>query len=296
MRKVVPYVGAAFVLLWVTVCAAAPAQGVMATKFTREEVYVQSAEECAKFDSCDLKQIIFRTKDGTLKRDNSADLDMYWTKMYASYVTSTIAEIEKYAFVQFIRGCVFSSARLPDGKLDTYFGVVRPHMDVPEGLMLFQHLDWVVDSNDEDPVYSSDASSSDDRHFLYQWTVPHGAWDPDLVQGNLYGEKKPTFPQLYVTDLPASAVLFPDGRAQNSSLEFRMCLYKTADIPKKAAGSNVDFAQPIKCFEWEQSYVYDHEAKSWTRPRGVVPECQRPLSEEEATAAKILSEWFKHHP
>jgi hypothetical protein len=294
MHKRILCVGASFVLLGSAVCAATTTKN--ATGFTREEVYIQSKEKCIKFDSCDLKQIIFRTNDGSLKRESKDDLDMYWTKMYASYVTSSLAEIEKYAFVQFIRGCVFTSVMLPGGKVETLFNVVRVHGDVPEGKMLFRHPDWVVDSNDEDPVYSSDTSISDNRHFLYQWTLPHGAWNPDLAQGNLYGEKQVTFPQLYVTDRPTSAVLFSDGSAQNSSLEFRVCLYKTADIPKNGAGSDIDFAQPIKCFEWEQSYVYDHLSQSWTRPHGVVEECRRPLSEEEASVAKTLRDWFRRHP
>lgn len=293
MHKITPCIGAVFVLLGNAVYAATAANTKTATSFTHEEVYVQSPEECAKFDSCDLKQIIFRTNDGSLKRDNSADLDMYWTKMYASYVTKTLADIENYAFVQFIRGCVFSSEVLPDGTVATYFNVIRTHIDVPDGKMLFRHSDWVIDSNDEDPVYSSDLSYSADRHFFAQWTTPHGAWDPDLVQGNLYGEKRPAFPQVYVTDLPSPAVRFPDGVAQNASLEFRICLYKTADIPRRAMGSNIDFAQPIKCFEWNESFVYDHGAQSWERPIGVVAECRRPLTENEAAAAKALSTWHK---
>lgn len=289
MRKISLWsIGLALALFLSSASFAAPNRVTKTSSFTREEVYTPSKEECRKSDTCDLKQVIFRVQDIFMPKEDKDDIALYWTKMYASYVTNALSSIEKYAFVQFIRGCVFTSEMLPGGEVVTHLNVIRRHMDTPEEPTLFRHLDWVIDSEDADPVYSSGPGLSGNRHFFLQWTTPPGDWDPDLAQGNLYGEERPKLPQVYVTDFPMPARHDPDGSVRNSSLEFRVCLYKTADVPLATRGSDINFAAPIRCFEWNQSFVYNHEKNSWERPTGVVAECKRPFTKEEEKQLEAL--------
>lgn len=299
MRKMNVYacaVGLIFALAVVSALPAIPSETKRTPGYTREEIYTPPKEECEKFDICDLKLVILRTQDEVVSKIDEGGIDIYGTKMYASYVTDALSGIEKYAFVQFIRGCQFVSQLLPSGEVENYPNILRPYMDTPEGLALFRHPDWAIDSEHADPIQSSDPSLSDNRHFLLQWTTPPGAWNPDISQGNLYGEKRPKFPRVYVTDSPFSAVRYPDELVRNSSLEFRICLYKTADVPRVTSGNNIGFAVPIKCFEWDQSFVYNYGKKSWERPVGVVAECKRPLTKEEEAQSEVFKYLRKNRP
>jgi hypothetical protein len=156
-----------------------------------------------------------------------------------------------------------------------------------KGKYPFRHLDWSVDSIDNDPMFTSLSSAPEERHYFAEWLNPGARWTPGVL-GNFYGEQKPKFPRLYVSDnAPISYVI--DGVAQNVSFEFRMCLYKTADVPRSIRSDEVNFAPPIACYNWGSSNIYNHAEKKFEHPKGVASVCQRPYTPDEERRNHFLN-------
>ncbi len=260
-----------------------------------EEVYVPQAEDCARDDICDLKKITFRVQSYRIPATSAEDIELYGTKMYLGYDTASLSDITKYAVVQFIRGCVYYSELLPTNEVINYFTIVRRHIDTPGGFILFRHPTWAVDSNTQDPLFSSDPDISDNRHFFLKWSpgavngIPKG-------QGMLYGEKIPSFPSVYVTNSPEPATLDANGIAKNVSLQFEMCVFKTANVSREMRGNQENFGPPIKCFSWSHNFSYDHVRKTWKEFQDVSPVCNRPLTPDERDREELLHRWSFHHP
>jgi hypothetical protein len=63
---------------------------------------------------------------------------------------------------------------------------------------------------------------------------------------------------VYLTDHPAGAFVTGTG-VKNASLEFKTCIYKASDVPRKTRRDDISFAKPITCFEWQDVYVYDFD-------------------------------------
>ena len=157
-----------------------------------------------------------------------------------------------------------------------------------KGRLPFRHLDWSLDSNDKDPVFTSEPSEAENRHYFAEWLSPGTQWKPGFL-GHFYGEQKPRLAQLYVSDNVPLAYVF-DGVAQNVSLELRMCLYKTADVPRDMSSNGIDLALPIACSVWRSSNVYDHEGKRFEHPKEVVATCNRPFNSAEEERNRFLNE------
>jgi hypothetical protein len=250
----------------------------------KEQSFTPDSKTCAEKNICDLKSVVFRVEQMRSPAKDHDDIDIYGTDFYASYETTSIEMLQKYAFVQFIRGCVYRSHVGLGGNVETNFSVVRWYMG--DGRYPFRHLDWSLDSFDDDPVYSSESSQIEGRHYFSEWLDRSTHWKPGFV-GNFYGEEKPTFPKLYVSDNAPIAYIYAEV-AQNVSFEFRMCLYKTADVPRKARSDEIDFAVPIVCRDWESSNVYDHAQKTFAHPKGVVGVCQRPFTPDEERRNRFM--------
>ncbi len=254
-------------------------------------VFTPSPRDCVTRDICDLKEVVFRIEQFRLPPldDEEGDIDLLGTRLYASYETTQIDQLEKYVFVQFIRGCSFFSVLRDDGTIDEHFGRARAAMF--GRLMIFRHPLWSIDSNGHDPAYSASAEFPGYRHYLAQWREPAPKWVPDDEKGDLYGETKPTVPRLFMTDLPIAAWHRPDGLAQNASFEFRTCLYKTADVPIQTEGEHdVHFEEPVVCWNWKHNFVYNHPLKHFDQPETVAPICMRPFTPEEERIEKFLRE------
>lgn len=232
---------------------------------------------CDEKDLCDLQSVVFHVEQMRSPAENKDDFEAFGTDFYAAYKTSSLETLPKYAFAQFIRGCVYRSALDESGNLETYFSVVRRYMG--KGKYPFRHLDWSLDSIDNDPIFTSEPSEPQERHYFAEWLNPSAHWKPGIV-GNFYGEQKPTLPELYVSDNAPIAYVF-DGVAQNVSFEFRMCLYKTADVPLSTRDNDTNFAVPIVCHAWTSSNIYNHAKKTFEHPKGVVSVCQRPFTPDE---------------
>lgn len=243
----------------------------------KEHSFTPDKKTCVEKDLCDLKSVIFRTEQMRSPAENSDDIETYGTDFYASYETRSLETLSKYAFVQFIRGCVYRSVLGADGKVETYFSIIRRYMG--EGRYPFRHLDWSLDSIDSDPIFTSEPSEPAERHYFSEWLSPSAQWKPGFV-GHFYGEQKPTFPRLYVSDNVPVSYIF-DGVAQNVSFEFRMCLYKTGNVPRSVRSNEINFASPIVCHDWGSSNVYNHAQKIFEHPKGITDVCQRPFTPEE---------------
>ena len=173
--------------------------------------------------------------------------------------------IEDFAVVQWIRGCVFSS----DSNGGKDLSISRQHFG---HIIPFKHEHWQIDSDSTDPVYSSDPDYG--RFALLRWNS-----DPknvDAETATFYANKKPLHGVTLVTDLPASAFLGSPTQAQNTSLEFRTCLFKTSDLPRETTpdGEGVDNSKALWCVEWNHRFVYDFSSHKMRKPPQIDPFCR----------------------
>ena len=204
--------------------------------------------QCAANDTCDLKRFTLTTSVDEIWFSDDPNYPTYRNGVIMEYETESVNALEKYAIVQFIKGCVFYSSRNRDGSLTRSMGLLVPSFgeDVP---LCFPK--WVIDSQDTDPVYNSDPDYG--RFYLLRWNKP-GSYDHQ--QQKYYGAEKPKRPVVYMTDYPAGAFVTESG-VKNASLKFKTCIYKAKDVPRETRRDDTEFATPLTCFEWQNIYVYD---------------------------------------
>ncbi len=233
--------------------------------------YIFENTNCQETSSCSLKEAEFLVEDyrqAILEKDGSTGYN-YATRLVAKYRTDSLASLEDYVFVEFIKGCVFTS-RMENGVLK-YDYISTPHLNAN---VTYKFTEWTIDSYDLDPVYNSLPGES--RHAAYRWNETPGSTSAETE--HFYGKMRPDIPELYVTDRSAPAndsnvFRFLNGNFQNVSVAFKMCIYKTTDVPESMP-QDVNFAKPIYCYEWASSYVYNHESAKFEYPREIVPACR----------------------
>jgi hypothetical protein len=183
------------------------------------------------------------------------------------YETGSVDALEKYAIVQFIKGCVFYSSKNGQGRIDrTVSDTIASFGEhVP-----FCFPRWVIDSQDTDPVYNSDPEYG--RFYLLRWNKP-GSYDHRTHK--YYGAEKPKKPVVYMADHPAGAFVSGIG-VKNTALEFNTCIYKASDVPAETRRENITFAKPITCFEWQNVYVYDFDKGNFENDLTSVPTWEEP--------------------
>ncbi|MFH2202587.1 MAG: hypothetical protein ABIJ96_05700 [Elusimicrobiota bacterium] len=234
--------------------------GEAVTLSVKEETWTNA--DCRKTDTCDLQEVRFRAKQYKVLVHGTYS---YGTGFSAHYRTQDIAALEKYGFVQTIRGCVFDSyeqageVRYAFAYNREFYGEVIP----------FRHAVQVFDTVDKDPFYNS----YDDlpRHFAYQWNRVPGSIQRQTRE--FYGREKPPSPELYVLDYPGTAFVGEGGGVKNLSLEFETCVYRTEDVPKYAAPEAVPLPGALVCFKWVSSHVFNHRTGEFAQSRGIHPFC-----------------------
>src|SRR3989344_9462854 len=128
-----------------------------------EKTTVIENENCKATNSCSLKRARFHVLQQKYRFEQSEPF-VFGTTMYAWLETDTVSALEDYVFVQFIRGCRFES-RLSGGTTEVTYSKFKNHFGE---LVRFKHPDWVIDSMDRDPAYSSWPGQA--RHYSYFWT------------------------------------------------------------------------------------------------------------------------------
>lgn len=226
----------------------------------REDVFINN--DCEQKKTCDLKKVEYFVEDYSVGIEGGYN---YGTRFFARYETGKVKDLEKYVFVQFVKGCNFSSS-LTAGGVEIAHDRVYPR---DAGVITFKFPDWTIDSYNHDPVYSTYPGQS--RFYLYRWNTVPGSFSTGTEV--FYGRRKPRVPKVYIVDHPGS-VFYANNIAHNISLQFRTCIYQTKDVPKSVAHDNINFAEPISCYEWSSSFVYNHFIDQFENFSDIVPACQ----------------------
>lgn len=244
---------------------------------------VTQTPECARQETCDVKEVGIWVRDYHVDVGNQGKLEErnYGTELYAWYETRSLGTLEDYVFVQYIRGCQFRS-QMKDGQRKIDHTIVRK-VYAPRRYEPLFFPNWTIDSDDPDPVYGSSIASSSSRRFLMRWNTSPNVF-PSPENERLYSRQKPDIPRLHITDLTGQAFFsqYPGyGVAYNTSLEFRTCLYREADVPRVHDARRPIIAKPIACFHWRSSFVFDHERMVFRSPQEIVNDCKgRPIRDE----------------
>ncbi len=217
-----------------------------------------------------LKEFGFRVKHWRLPAATKTDFDVFNTSVYAWYETVGLAQLPDFAFVQYVRGCVYESEQGGDGVVTIRHGVMH---QVFGKHRLFLHRDWTVNSPTTDPLFGSDPRNPLRHYFMESNKSPEQF---PTSHGTYYGDSAPKNPRLFMLfspTTPAYARRSDIGdTAVNHSLEYRTCLYRTSDIPSTSDGTVIPGA--IGCFDWKSSYVYDQALRKFASPGGIVAACR----------------------
>ena len=205
-------------------------------------------------------------------KETNAENSFYNTALYAWYESTSLDNVESYTYVQYLRGCVFVSQLDANMVEERGLGVTRPYFGVRT---VFVHREWQIDSDDELPMFGSSKSQPLQPHYFMEWGGNPNKF-PDRRQ-KLYGEDPPNVPRLYVRANVEPAAYVTENvsglSAINHSLEFRMCLYRSEDVVGRT-DKHAFIENPIDCFSWASSFVYDFKAKKFNSPKGILPICQ----------------------
>jgi hypothetical protein len=232
-----------------------------------ETTQVFANPDCRSTDTCDLKRFTLTKLVNEIWFSDNPDHPTYGNGVIMEYATDSVAALEKYAIVQFKKGCVFDSSKNRQGKIH------RNRNDIVASFgenITFCFPRWVIDSQDTDPSYNSDPEYG--RFYLLRWNKP-GSYDNRTQK--YYGLEKPKKPVVYMADYPAGAFVSETG-VRNVALEFTTCIYKASDVPDKTRRDNLDFANPISCFEWQNIYVYDFATARFRTTLADVPTWEEP--------------------
>lgn len=245
---------------------AAPVLAEPPTHFEKlhREVFVN--ENCQETDTCALKQFYLEYQDFSVPVAGSPARG---TRMFAGYETDTVANLDRYGIAQFIRGCMFLS-KLEGGRVvkslysRPYYGEYVP----------FIHPQWMIDSFTGDPLERGEEKGQGSRHLYYQWNTVRGSHDERTSK--FVFQQAPTYPSIYVYDSPGDGRYFAESKEfSNTSLEFRTCLYKADEVSRSVSPNNVDFAKPIKCFQWTSSFIYNYIKGRFESQPGIDPFCSQ---------------------
>jgi hypothetical protein len=203
---------------------------------------------CRSTGTCDLKRFTLATSVYEVWFSDDPNHPTYGNGVIMEYETDSVEALEKYAIVQFKKGCVFYSAKDTQGKISSNAIDTVPSFgeNIP-----FCFPGWVIDSQDTDPAYNSDPEYG--RFYLLRWNKT-GSYDHRTHK--FYGAEKPKIPVLYMIDYPAGAFVTGTG-VKNVALEFNTCIFKASEVPAETRREDIYFARAITCFEWQNVYVYD---------------------------------------
>jgi len=251
------------------------AKGHVHTHSETQHIFLNPA--CHSTGTCDLKRFTLTEVVNEIWFSDDPIHPTYGNGVIMEYETDSVKSLEKYAIVQFKKGCVFHSSKNGAGKIDRNISDVVPSFGehIP-----FCFREWVIDSQDSDPAYNSDPQYG--RHYLLRWNKP-GSYDNRTQK--FYGAQKPRRPVLYMTDYPAGAFVTGSG-VKNVALEFKSCIYKASDVPAETRRDDIHFAKPLACFDWQNIYVYDFAKASFQTDLATLPSW-----EEQEPVVRVSAQW-----
>jgi hypothetical protein len=262
-----------------------------------EQSYYISPQDCEARGVCDLKEVGFRIVRFELSRELEGSVEKeYGSTIYASYETLTHDTLEKYVFVQYVRGCYFQINEMGGVATRRFLPIEHNGKKVP-----FCFPRWVIDREADDPVYSSDVETPSRFHYA-QWADEGGAYQfPSPENMRYYRDKKPLIPKMGIYDQPDTAFVrrWDSGRmlANNTLLEFRTCLYLEKDVPRAFDEAKDKMPEPLACYEWKSTFIYD-PVKKIVVEGGAIEQCfvddidqrkETPKTEPRSTAHDLAS-------
>jgi hypothetical protein len=224
---------------------------------------------CQTSSTCDLKEYKLYFHDYRIWVQGQWQ---YGSKIYTSYQTDKVENLEKYIIVQFERGCVFNST--PTKKYIQY-ATESFNETVP-----YKFPTWVIDSFDSDPAWWSYTGEDHGiRHYYYSWPITPGVFDDN--NDKLYGVEKPTIPLLYTSYLPMQFFMSSMKEAINISLGYKTCIYKTDQVITSTTRDNLGLdngngvtVMPLHCFNWDSLFTYNYKTKKVERKIKIDSFCQ----------------------
>jgi hypothetical protein len=223
--------------------------------------------DCGSTASCDLKRFTLTTSVYEVWFSDDPNYPTYGNSVIMEYQTDSVDALEKYAIVQFKKGCVFYSSKFRGGRINGSVSDSVPSFgeNVP-----FCFPRWVIDSQDTDPAYNSDPELG--RFYLLRWNKA-GSYDERTQK--FYGTQRPRVPVVYMADHPSGAFVSGFG-VKNVALEFNTCIYKAGDVPEETRRDDINFATPLTCFGWQNVYVYDFDREKFQTDIADLPKWAEP--------------------
>lgn len=214
--------------------------------------------------------------------------------------TTEASCIREFSVVQFIKGCVYDIEQNErTGMIERTFSTA---IQDSSGVSIpFKFDRWTVDSLDPDPMYeSASARSVDDPRRFDNLLYPKVPLRLDGTQVGLSADRKVMLGskyrgfvrdlqrsprQMFSVDVPVAATWSGDRDAHNSvtnvSLEFKVCLYRTKDVPQKADPKSFEAPTeeggPLHCFDWASRNEFDFNSKKFISKRKIDPFCLKGL-------------------
>ncbi len=248
--------------------------------------------------SCGLKNAgLIRQDSHWAAKKHPKDLD-FGTATVTYFETSDPSCLKDYAVVQYVKGCVWETWAA-DGSTKNNFAV----RDLAGKSVPTHFTEWTVDSDDLDPIYSTNALAYTDRHALYLTTSsgksPKLPIADEMLLQTYNRLVNPQYYKMLLDQTQAEKSNFayvmakPAGgsykniqnlgsHAVNSSLQFKSCIYRTKDIPTSGApagfDASVDDGGPVTCFDWNSSHIWDDATKTMTHPEEIDGQCSGPAA------------------
>jgi hypothetical protein len=190
----------------------------------------------------------------------------YLSKMVAKIATKKSEYLKEYGIVQFIRGCLFTTTKNNDGTINYSYDSTRYFFG---DIVPMIHPEWVIDSADTDPLYWS----SDKNRRLANYRLDDPMLHQEPKNRKYYDTHFTNQKAFFIRDMPTGATEFDDGH-QNSSMQFKTCLYKLSDVPLTIAPSGEAIVgKELKCFEWQNNFIFNYEKNKYQMAKDIHPAC-----------------------
>lgn len=224
---------------------------------------------------CKVKKVFFSSDDVAMRDPEIKKQPMMATHFRAGFETENWKDAQQYGFVQYIRGCTFTSELARNGDIVKHVTEVYRHYGKP---LTYVQPKWTYDATTLDPLYygplPEDANRLGGRLSFYSWTPKIGNFEGGQIRDLASILKLPEAarakiqPRLFVVDTPSpSYYSAADKRYNNTALEFKMCLYRLKDIPLEVKNEE-PIPNMIFCYDWDSQFEMDFAQNKYVHKPG----------------------------